>query len=89
MEELLQTLDKENLFVSPIASPLAGDKLEEKILAVTQKRSLIVTSDEVQDGQARREGGRKGDPQGLQGVVDDFFGLGRPFEAFRVFSGSD
>ena len=38
MEELLQTLDKENLFVSPIASPIAGDKLEEKILAVTQKR---------------------------------------------------
>lgn len=40
MEQLLENLDKDNLYVSPVASPMASDKLEAKILAVTGKRSL-------------------------------------------------
>lgn len=38
MEQLLETLDKENLFVSPVASPIANDKLEAKILTLVSKR---------------------------------------------------
>jgi hypothetical protein len=40
MEQLLETLDKDNLFVSPVAQPMAGEKLEEKILSLTQKRTF-------------------------------------------------
>jgi hypothetical protein len=40
MEKLLETLDKDALFVSPIASPIAGEKVEAKILTLTQKRTL-------------------------------------------------
>lgn len=39
---MLETLDKENLFVSPVAQPLAGEKLEAKILALTAKRNSVV-----------------------------------------------
>lgn len=38
MDHLLETLDKENLFVSPVASPIANEKTEAKILTLTTKR---------------------------------------------------
>ena len=43
MEALLETLDKDNLFVSPVASPIANDKLEAKILTLTSKRRFSLT----------------------------------------------
>jgi hypothetical protein len=36
-------IDRDNLFVSPIADPVAPEKLEGKILKLVKKRKLLTT----------------------------------------------
>lgn len=76
---MLETLDKENLFKTEVAEPLAGDKLEAKILALTAKRTFRLSlSDATQKGQERSEGSRKSYQKGQQGVR--LLILGHPVE---------
>ena len=33
-------VDRENLYISPIAEPIAGEQLEDKLLKLTKKRTF-------------------------------------------------
>jgi hypothetical protein len=63
MEKLLETLDKDALFVSPIASPIAGEKVEAKILTLTQKCTERLKSDETEESQKRSQRSWKSHPK--------------------------
>lgn len=60
--DLLDNLDKDALFVTPIATPMADEKLETQLISLTakSKHPLSNFSDKKEIGEKRSQGGRKG-----------------------------